>query len=264
MDATRVVRWAMLAGMGAASIGCAEKNPTPIVSQEAMSARPVPRTSRGSSTRRPRARPGIAIAFTALENELASLRSELAQRPEPAAAPAPGWNTVPGGAMTSIEGTILFDSGKATLKTSARGTLESVVRVITAKYPDYDVYVFGHTDDTPIRKSGWKDNYELSAQRALSVVRMLRELGVENKLAAAGWGEQLPVQTGHTANARQRNRRVEIYAMAPESHRSGSIEASPPSGAGRGEPEPALARPQPVHRQAPPRATPPDPSKRIP
>ena len=37
--------------------------------------------------------------------------------------------------------------------------------VINEQYGDHDIYVFGHTDDMPIRKSGWKDNYELSAQR---------------------------------------------------------------------------------------------------
>jgi chemotaxis protein MotB len=166
----------------------------------------------------------------ALQNELNALRQQLAERPEPS--PAPGWDTVPGGAMTSIEGTILFDSGKAALKPTARQTLDAVAGVISEKFPDYDIYVFGHTDDQPIRKSGWKDNYELSAQRALSVVRMLRSMAVDCKMAAAGWGEQLPIEANTSASARQRNRRVEIYAMAPqEGH---AVEASPPTGAGRG------------------------------
>ncbi len=172
-----------------------------------------------------------------LQAELNDLRRQLAERPQPAPAPAPapapGWDTVPGGAMTSIEGTILFDSGKAVLKPSARSTLESVARVINEKYADYDVYVFGHTDDEPIRRSGWKDNYELSAQRALSVVRMLRSMTGGVKMAAAGWGEQLPVAANTNAAARQRNRRVEIYAMAPVAGRG--AEASPPSGVSRGE-----------------------------
>lgn len=190
--------------------------------------------------------------IAALESEAAALRQKLAQRPQPTAAPAPGWSSVPGGAMTSIEGTILFDAGKAALKTDAKETLSSVVKVVQNKFPDYDVYVFGHTDDTPIKKSGWKDNYELSAQRALSVVRMLRSMDVENKMAAAGWGEQLPAESGSTSSARQQNRRVEIYAMAPS--KGGHAQVPPPSGAGRGAEQPALA-PGSVtpHRQAPPR-----------
>lgn len=171
-----------------------------------------------------------------LQNELAKLRQKLAERPEPAAA-APGWQAVPGGVMTSIEGTVLFDSGKAALKSTAKRSLQAIAETISQKYPNHDIYVFGHTDNTPIRKSGWKDNYELSAQRALSVVRALREAGVSSSMAAAGWGEQLPVAENSSAQARQANRRVEIYAMAPESGykalMKGEGNAAPPTGAGR-------------------------------
>lgn len=171
-----------------------------------------------------------------LQNELDSLREQLAARPEPEPA-APGWQNVPGGVMTSIEGTVLFDSGKAVIKPNAKRTLQQIAEVVSEKYPNHDIYVFGHTDNTPIRKSGWKDNYELSAQRALSVVRALREYGVESNMAAAGWGEQLPIAENSSAQARQANRRVEIYAMAPESGykalMKGNANAAPPTGAGR-------------------------------
>jgi flagellar motor protein MotB len=166
-----------------------------------------------------------------LQDEIARLRGELARKPEPP--PAPDWTSVPGGAMTSIEGTLLFDSGKANLKSGAESTLRRVAAVINDKFPDHDVYVFGHTDDQPIRHSGWKDNYELSAQRSLSVVRALRGMGVENKMAAAGWGEQMPVAEGTSPQARQKNRRVEIYAMAPDYSPNGRGGNSPPRGAGR-------------------------------
>jgi chemotaxis protein MotB len=141
------------------------------------------------------------------------LAAELAKAPEPVVEPAPGWKTIPGGAMISIEGTVLFDSGKAKLRTTAKGTLDSVAKVIREQYSDHDVYVFGHTDNQPIKKSDWDDNYELSCHRALSVLRYLKGRGVANNTAAGGWGDQLPVVANTSATARQKNRRVEIYAM---------------------------------------------------
>jgi hypothetical protein len=65
-------------------------------------------------------------------------------------------------------------------------------------------------------------------------------MGVENKMLAGGWGEQMPTEPGANASARQKNRRVEIYAMAPEGRSGHTTEASPPSGAGRGTKERAL------------------------
>lgn len=163
-----------------------------------------------------------------LQNELNRLREQLAQRAEKPS-PAPGWDSVPGGAMTSIEGTILFDSGKAALKPTARKTLEDLSRVIRRNFPDHDVYVFGHTDNVPIRYSGWKDNYELSCQRALSVVRFLQSAAGGQNMAACGWGDRKPVTRGSSPQALQANRRVEIFAMARQPAESGATEGAPPS-----------------------------------
>jgi len=141
------------------------------------------------------------------------LAAELAAKPEPVEQPAPGWKTIPGGAMISIEGTVLFDSGKDKLRTTAKQTLDAVAKVIKEQYADHDVYIFGHTDNQPIKKSGWKDNYELSCHRALAVLRHLKGRGVASNAAAGGWGDQLPVAANTSAKTMQKNRRVEIYAM---------------------------------------------------
>jgi chemotaxis protein MotB len=237
MNRSHFSRIPMVAVLAAIPFGCSQKA-APIAQpvQEMSSPRPTSDLERQlNEAMAASARDKDRIA--ALESEASALRQKLAQRPAPAPAPAPGWSSVPGGAMTSIEGTILFDAGKAALKPDAKDTLASVVSVVQSKFPGYDIYVFGHTDDTPIKKSGWKDNYELSAQRALSVVRMLRSMDVENKMAAAGWGEQLPAESGRSSAARQQNRRVEIYAMAPA--KGGRAETSPPSGAGRGSEQPS-------------------------
>jgi len=151
------------------------------------------------------------------QERLLQLQAELDQlRNQASADPAEGWSSVPGGAMTSIEGMILFDSGKANLKSSAKGVLKQVAGAINGNFAGYEIYVFGHTDDQPIKRSGWKDNYELSCQRALTVVRSLRSQGVAGQVAACGWGECRPATSNQNASERQANRRVEIFAMAPK------------------------------------------------
>ena len=142
------------------------------------------------------------------------LRSRLASRPEPQEPVPQGWTAVPGGAMIAIESEVLFRSGRAELRPEAQRALDSVVRVINSEYATHDVLVYGHTDDEPIKKSGWKDNFELSAQRALSVVRYLQGRGVNpTRLVAGGCGEHRPVVSNTSSANRTKNRRVEVYAL---------------------------------------------------
>jgi len=148
-------------------------------------------------------------AILALKSEKDGLAQKLAGLEK--ADPGDGWKSVPGGAMITIEGTVLFDSGKAKLKSSAQGTLQQIAGAIREKFTGHDIYVFGHTDNDPIKVSGWKDNEELSCQRALSVVRHLRGLGLDQDMCAGGWGEQRPVSGDKSA--KRANRRVEIFAM---------------------------------------------------
>ncbi len=69
----------------------------------------------------------------------------------------------------------------------------------------------GHTDTDPIKKSGWKDNWELSAERALSVVRYLVKKGVPNSgVRACGSGSARPIGPNSSAAGKARNRRVEV------------------------------------------------------
>jgi len=105
---------------------------------------------------------------------------------------------------------ILFDSGKAALKTSAKGNLDQIVGVINDKYSGRLIDVIGHTDSDPIKKSSWKDNWELSAERALSVLRQLNSTGVpDDRLRAIGCGSSRPVAQ-NSGSGKAKNRRVEI------------------------------------------------------
>lgn len=111
----------------------------------------------------------------------------------------------------TLPNTILFDSGKATLKNTTSKELDQILSVVKQKYADKDIDVVGHTDTDPIQKSPWKDNLELSGQRAFSVARYLVQHGIaEKQVRAAGCGAARPIAANTTAAGKAKNRRVEI------------------------------------------------------
>jgi len=111
----------------------------------------------------------------------------------------------------TLPNAILFDSGKATLKKATSVELDHIHSVLRDKYSGRQIDVVGHTDTDPIKKSKWKDNWELSAQRALSVLRYLVKRGIpEEKIQAVGCGQSQPIASNSTASGKARNRRVEI------------------------------------------------------
>lgn len=111
----------------------------------------------------------------------------------------------------TLPNTILFASGKASLKNTTQSDLSHIVSVLKQRYSSRTIDVVGHTDSDPIRKSDWKDNWELSAQRALSVLRYLDSHGIADEhLRAVGCGPARPVASNSTAAGKAKNRRVEI------------------------------------------------------
>lgn len=111
----------------------------------------------------------------------------------------------------TLPNAILFDSGKATLKSATSRELDHIYSVLREKYAGKPIDVVGHTDTDPIKKSKWKDNWELSAQRALTVSRYLIKQGInEEKIRAVGCGESRPIASNSNASGKAKNRRVEI------------------------------------------------------
>lgn len=109
---------------------------------------------------------------------------------------------------------ILFDSGKAKIRSEAFSSLDKVGSVIVSKASDLNVGVEGHTDNEPIKYSGWKSNWELSTARATSVLHYMIEKGVSpGKLSAIGYGEYRSVASNDTIEGRRKNRRVEIVIL---------------------------------------------------
>jgi chemotaxis protein MotB len=151
--------------------------------------------------------------LAAARNEATGLRDQMAVQPKPLPPPE-GWTQVPGGGMIAIEESVLFASGKAQVRGEARTTLDRIVAVLQKEYADKEIYVFGHTDSEPIKHSNWKDNLQLSTERAAAVVRHLQTKGIApDRVLACGAGEHRPVVANDSAKNKQRNRRVEIFAL---------------------------------------------------
>lgn len=111
----------------------------------------------------------------------------------------------------TLSNAILFTSGKATLKKATSTELNHIQSVLKRQYPNRQIDVVGHTDSDPIKKSKWKDNLELSAQRSLTVVRYLIARGIaKNKIREVGCGAARPVASNKSASGKAKNRRVEI------------------------------------------------------
>ncbi|MBD3246626.1 MAG: OmpA family protein [Candidatus Omnitrophica bacterium] len=118
------------------------------------------------------------------------------------------------GLVITFVAEVLFDSGKAQLRPQSLPILDKVVRILREEVPQNNIGIEGHTDNQPIKYSGWKSNWELSAHRALSVLHYLEEQGISpNRMSAIGYGEFQPVASNDTDEGRQLNRRVEIVIL---------------------------------------------------
>src|SRR3989338_4366389 len=122
------------------------------------------------------------------------------------------------GLVITMVNDILFDSGKAKLKGHAKEVLKKIAGVLQEAVPDRDVGVEGHTDNIPIKYSGWKSNWELSAARATSVLHYLIDSCdiAPQRLSAIGYGEYRPIDTNETKAGRAKNRRVELIILPKE------------------------------------------------
>jgi chemotaxis protein MotB len=120
----------------------------------------------------------------------------------------------PEGLVVEVGADILFDSGKADLKPQGRTTIKSIADVIKGQGTDETLRVDGHTDNEPIKRSSWKDNWDLSAARSRTVlVAMISEGIAPERVFLAGFAFYRPQATNDTAQGRQQNRRVEILIM---------------------------------------------------
>ena len=111
----------------------------------------------------------------------------------------------------SLADNMLYKSGSYEINARAAQTLSKIAKIIK-DYKDYDVLIEGNTDNVPISKTNIRNNWDLSALRASSVVQTLQnDYGVDPKrLTAGGRGEYNPVASNDTEVGKQRNRRTQI------------------------------------------------------
>lgn len=116
-----------------------------------------------------------------------------------------------GKVYVSLSDKLLFKSGSALVEEKGLGAIKTLADVLN-KNVDIDVLIEGHTDDVPIKTAKYADNWSLSADRALSIVRLLSDEHKVNpkRLVAAGRSEFYPKASNETAEGRAKNRRTEI------------------------------------------------------
>ena len=156
----------------------------------------------------------LNLALAARVEELQRYRSEFFGRLRDVLANRPGIQVV--GDRFVFQSEVLFPAGSADLTTAGQeqlralaGTLKNLAQEIPRDVR-WIMRVDGHADRAPIRGAA-PGNWELSAQRAINVVRLLTEEGVPaSRLAATGFGEFQPLDPAETPAAFARNRRIEI------------------------------------------------------
>ena len=124
--------------------------------------------------------------------------------------------------VSRFNGDLLFASGSDAIRSEGSELLREFASIMND--PDarqFHILVVGHTDDHEVVKPGTKvkheTNWELSAHRATAVVRQLGKIGLdEPRMGVAGYSKFQPVSANIDDSARQQNRRVEIYILAPD------------------------------------------------
>jgi chemotaxis protein MotB len=116
--------------------------------------------------------------------------------------------------IINLDDKICFDSGSSKLKPEIKKALDKITDILS-KYPENRIFVEGNTDNVPIRTRDFRDNWQLSTERALSVLAYLLQNKNLNptRFSAAGNGEFNPILPNDTVENRSLNRRVDIVVV---------------------------------------------------
>ena len=114
----------------------------------------------------------------------------------------------------NISDKMLFNSGSHKISPKANAVLEKIASIIKSR-PELEVMIEGYTDDVAIKTNCMDDNWDLSAKRATSVVRVMqKDFNIDpNKLIAAGRGQYNILASNNTGEGRSKNRRTRIILM---------------------------------------------------
>lgn len=118
------------------------------------------------------------------------------------------------GIILQLKDSILFESGKSNLKSDSKEILNKLSNLI--KEMPNSIVIEGHTDNVPINTSEYKNNWELSTARSLSVVEyFISDKGLNpSRFSASGYGEYKPLVSNTTIENKSKNRRVNILIVA--------------------------------------------------
>ncbi|MBW4024870.1 MAG: OmpA family protein [Proteobacteria bacterium] len=117
----------------------------------------------------------------------------------------------------SLNAEVLFDTGRAALLPAAGRLLGSVAHSLRTLPEPFSIQLDGYTDDQPIATAQFPSNWSLSVERAVSVVQLFADQGIDGKrLSAEGFAEYAPVAPNDTNDGRAKNRRVVIVIRAPD------------------------------------------------
>jgi len=133
------------------------------------------------------------------------------------------------GFVIELPAALLFKAGSATIENQdALLFLKRVALIIEELPNDMQVSVQGHTDEgLPGANSPFKDNWELSTARAISVLHELLIDGVEaSRISASGYAEFRPVATNATKSGREKNRRVELHFFGKKNEKDTKVDMS--------------------------------------
>jgi len=132
------------------------------------------------------------------------------------------------GVTIEINDSILFSPGQALLQPSLVNAMGAIADVLAPT--DFPITIEGHTDNVPIKTAQFPSNWELSAVRATTVLRLFVDSGVAaERLTAIGFADTRPVEPNLLADGRARNRRVTILidSAVPEKGKEVDLQATP-------------------------------------
>ena len=132
------------------------------------------------------------------------------------------------GLVITFVAEVLFNSGKSQIKPEGATILNKVAQTLRKVAMDNEIGIEGHTDNVPMKYSGYKSNWELSTARATEVLHYMVDDGNldPTKLSATGYGKYRPVTSNDTQEGRGKNRRVEIIIRPIISDKASSEEPS--------------------------------------